>query len=151
MRMAALNRIALPAPRPFGRRVSGRFVLVGVAVLAVAVAALQVNQFSHAASTGYTIDALTQERATKQAENHELEAEVAQLSSLSRVESEARGTLGLVPATHKIYVTVNQPVPSGQSLPKRFVDQAVAAAADSPAPAPVPPLWKRLLHLLPFF
>jgi cell division protein FtsL len=126
-------------------------MVAGAVVLIVAAAALQVNQFSHAASTGYTIDQLTQERAAKQAENHDLEAEVAQLSSLSRVESEARGRLGLVPATRKVYVTVNQPVPNGQSLPLRFQLQALAAAAASPAPPAAPPLWKRLLHLLPFF
>ncbi|MBF6598960.1 MAG: septum formation initiator family protein [Dehalococcoidia bacterium] len=149
--MALLHRTALPAPRLLGRRISARAVLIAVAVVVVAVAALQVNQFSRAASTGYTIDALTRQRAAKQAENYELEAQVARLSSLSRVESDARTKLGLVPATRTIYVTVNQPLPSGPSLPARFQEQAAAAAANLPPPPPAPSLWKRLLQLLPFY
>ncbi|MHB8377926.1 MAG: septum formation initiator family protein [Dehalococcoidia bacterium] len=148
--MAALHRPALPAPRAFGRRVSGRTVLVVAAFLAVGVATLQVNQFSRATSASYTIDALARERAMKQAQNHELEGEVAQLSSLGRIEWDARARLGLVPAQRTVYLTVNQAVPDGQSLPMGYQQQAAAPAA-GPKTAGSTPLWKRLLKLIPFF
>ncbi len=148
--MAALHRPALPAPRTFGRRVSGRTMLVGAALLAVTAATLQVNQFSRATSASYTIDTLAQERALKQAQNHELEGEVARLASLGRVEWDARARLGLVPAQRTVYLTVNQPVPQGQSLPLRYQQQAAAPSAAGKA-AGHPPFWKRLLKLIPFF
>ena len=84
--MAILHRPALPAPRLFGKPIPRRVVVAAALCACVTVAAMQVNQLSHAASTGYQIDALTQERAEKQAANHDLEAQVAQLSSLARVE-----------------------------------------------------------------
>ena len=148
--MAALHRPALPVPRTFGRRVSGRTMLVAAALLAVTAATLQVNQFSRATSASYTIDTLAQERALKQAQNHELEGEVAQLASLGRVEWDARARLGLVPAQRTVYLTVNQPVPDVQSLPMRFQQQAAAPRAAG-QPAGHTPFWKRLLKLIPFF
>jgi cell division protein FtsL len=146
--MAALHRPALPAPRAFGRPVSKRWLVTGVVLLGIAAAAMQVNQYSRATSTSYAIDALARERATKQAENQELEAEVAQLASLARVEQDARTRLGLVPAKHTIYLDVNQPAPSR--------DDAAPAGLQSPAAPPAPkahhtPLWKRPLKLIPFF
>ena len=146
--MAALHRPALPAPRAFGRQISRRTLIIGVALLAVTAAAMQVNQFSRATSTSYAIDALARERATKQAQNQELEAEVAQLASLSRVEQEARGRLGLVPAKRTIYLDVNQPAPAGDdTVPARYE----APPAPVAPPAHHTPLWKRPLKLIPFF
>lgn len=148
--MAALHRPALPAPRAFGRQlqVSKRTLLIAAALLGVAAAAMQVNQLSRATSTGYTIDALARERATKQAQNQELEAEVAQLASLSRVEQDARGRLGLVPATHTIYLDVNAAPPgSNGTAPGLNTATAPVAAPKSHHT----PLWKRPLKLIPFF
>ncbi|HEX5479111.1 MAG TPA: septum formation initiator family protein [Dehalococcoidia bacterium] len=147
--MAILHRPALPAPRLFGKPIPRRAVVVAALCACVTVAAMQVNQLSRAASTGYQIDALTQERAEKQAANHDLEAQVAQLSSLARVEWVAKTQLGLVPARHTVYLTVHQQVPDRQSLPLQF--QQPAVTAEAPAPAAAEPLWKRLLHRLPFF
>jgi len=112
--MAALHRPAISAPRAFGRPISRRTVVVAVAVVAVLAAMLQVNQFSRATSTSYTIDALARERASKQAQNQELAAEVAQLSSLARVEQDARGRLGLVPAKRTIYLEVHAAPPASR-------------------------------------
>ena len=81
--MAALHRLTLPAPRTFSKRVSPKLLFAVAGVLAVAVAAAQVNQFSRVTSAGYELDRLNQERAAKQAQNHEIEADVARLSSLA--------------------------------------------------------------------
>jgi cell division protein FtsL len=148
--MAILHRPALPAPRLFGRPIPRRAVVVAVLCGCVTVAAMQVNQLSRAASTGYQIDALTEQRAEKQAANHDLEAQVAQLSSLARVEWVAKTQMGLVPAAHTIYLTVHQQVPDRHSLPLQFQQPAVNAVP-APSPAAAGPLWKRLLHRLPFF
>jgi len=152
--MAALHRPALPLPRrlgmPFGKIRSGRLALWIALALMVGVALLQVNQFSRVASTGYAINDLNRERAAKQAENHEIEAEVARLSSLARVDIEARLRLHMEPAQQKLYVDVNQPVPVRETLPTRFLP--TERRATQPAPqATHTPAWKRLLKRLRFF
>jgi len=144
--MAVIHRPALPAQRAPGRLGSGRIVLVGAAVLVIGGALLQVNQFSAVTGTGYQIEDLKRERAAKQAENRDLEAEVARLSSLARVDLEARTRLGMAPAGRVMHLEVNGPVPEHQTLPTRFLPAADAANAESPRPT----LWKRLLDLLPF-
>jgi cell division protein FtsB len=144
--MAALHRPALPAPRAFLKRRQGRLIAAAAGVVIVAAAAFQVNQFSTATSASYDINELSRLRAARQAENRDLEAEVAGLSSLARVDLEARLRLGLVPAERKLYVDVNQPLPQKQTLPTRFLPPD----AHDTVPAP-DPLWKRLLRLLPFF
>jgi cell division protein FtsL len=128
---------------------SGRAMLVLAAVLVLAVALLQVNQFSRLTSTGYQIDSLTQLRDSKQAENHQLEADVAQLSSLARVDWQARVNLHMVPATRKLYISVNQPVPRRETLPTRFLPPENGGSAAPPAQSDS--IWERLLKLLPFF
>lgn len=153
--MAALQRHALPfpkrlsAPKAMGRLRSGKLLVTAAAMLVIAVALLQVNQFSRLTSTGYQIQQLNQQRAAKQAENHELAAEVARLSSLARVDWEARVNQHMVPAGRKLYINVNHAVPERETLPTRFLPQ------EKPAPAPTAaaddPLWKQLLKLLPFF
>jgi hypothetical protein len=115
-------------------------------VLVIGAALLQVNQFSAVTGTGYQIEDLRRERAAKLAENHGLEAEVARLSSLARVEIEARVRLGMAPAGRVMHLEINGPVPGRQTLPTRYLPAENASSAD----AADPPLWKRLLDLLPF-
>jgi cell division protein FtsL len=144
--MAALHRPAAVAPRIFGKARPGKLLVAGAIGLVVVAAGFQVNQFSRLTSTGYEIDALNQQRAEKQAENHAIEAEVAQLSSLARVDWEARTRLHLEPAQQTLYLTVNHDVPDRQTLPTRFLpaEPATPGQADEP-------MWKRLLKSLPFF
>ena len=144
--MAALHRLTLPAPRTFGKRISPKLLFAVAGVLAVAVAAAQVNQFSRVTSAGYELDRLNQERAAKQAQNHEIEADVARLSSLGRVDIEARQRLKPVPAATRLYLTVNHAVPDRQTVPTRFLGPQRLAPAPSSAS-----LWKRVLRHLPFF
>ena len=143
--MAAIHRPAFPAQRAPGRG-SGRLVLVGTVVLVIGAALLQVNQFSAVTGTGYEIESLRQERAAKLAENHALEAEVARLSSLARVEMEARTRLGMAPAGRVMHLQINGPVPEHQTLPTRYLAGEDATNADTADP----PLWKRLVDLMPF-
>lgn len=151
--MAALHRPALPLPgrlaAPFAKARSGRITIfiVGAAVLAIAL--VQVNEFSRLTSTGYQINDLTAQRAARQADNHKLEAEVASLSSLARVDWEARTRLHMEPAKQKLYIDVNGAAPDRETLPTRFLPAERPAAA--PTPAGGTSLWKRLLRLLPGF
>ncbi len=144
--MAALHRPALPAPRILGRPRAGKLMLLGAIALVVIAAGFQVNQFSRLTSTGYQINGLNRQRAERQAANHALEAEVAQLSSLARVDWEARTRLHLEPAQQKLYITVNHDVPGRQTLPTRFLPSEPPDAGQA-----ADPVWKRLLKLLPFF
>ncbi len=144
--MAALHRPALAAPRLLRRPRTGKLMLVGAIALVIIAAGFQVNQFSRLTSTGYQINDLNKQRANREAANHALEAEVAQLSSLARVDWESRTRLHLEPAQQKLYLTVNHSVPDRQTLPTRFLPPEPALAGQAGDP-----LWKRLLKSLPFF
>jgi cell division protein FtsL len=149
--MAAIQRRALPAPRAFGRALgrplSGRLLAFIAIALLVGIAMAQVNQFSRMASTGYELEALRRERAAKQAENHELERRVAELSSLARVDWEARVELGMVPPARTLNVEVNTAAPARTTLPTRFLPPA---PAQLPPPENQPSRWERIRGLLPF-
>lgn len=144
--MAAFQRIAVPLPHALPRRISAKYVLVAAGVLAMLFALLQVNQFSKLTSTGYEIDQLNRARAAKQSENHALEAEVAQLTSLSRIDREARERLGLVPPARTQYLTVHGAQPVTRPSAPRLSAQPPAAHA----PDPRTPWWKRAAGLIPF-
>ena len=144
--MAALQRPALAPPRHLRRPRTGKLILVGAIALVIIAAGFQVNQFSRLTSTGYQINELNKERSGREAANHALEAEVAQLSSLARVDWESRTRLHLEPAQQKLYLTVNHRVPDRQTLPTRFLPPEPPQVGQSGDP-----LWKRLLKALPFF
>ena len=151
--MAALHRPALPLPgrlaAPIARARSHRIALILVGAVVLGIALVQVNEFSRLTSTGYQINELTAERAARQADNHAIEAEVAGLSSLARVDWEARTRLHMEPAKQKLYIDVNGAAPDRQTLPTRFLPSERPVA--SPTPAGTTSLWKRLLRLLPGF
>ncbi len=105
---------------------------------------LQVIQTSDATSTGYNISRLEQERLDWSAQVHRLEAEVASLTSLERVEREARGRLGMVPAETVLYLEVEVTPPRQQRIPRRFLTSEPGASVAGT------PWWEALLELLPF-
>jgi hypothetical protein len=121
--MVAIHRPALPPGQAFGRTLTSKTSLAVAAALALGFAGLQVNQFSRVTTTGYAIGELERTRAEKLAEVHELEAEVAHLSSLARVDFEARTRLRMEPATRRLYIAVNQPPPQRQTLPTRYLPE----------------------------
>jgi cell division protein FtsL len=149
--VAALNRPATAAPRLIPRRVSGRLLLILAVALVLVIGVIRVNQFSRLTTSSYEINDLQRLRDAKQARNHEVEAEVAALSSLARVEWQARTEMGMVPPARRLDVSVNQPVPERQTLPTRYlpVEPPAGDAADATTPVS---FWQRALKaLLPFF
>ena len=106
---------------------------------------LQVSQTSDATRTGYDIRRLEQERLDWSAQVHDMEAEVAGLASLDRVEREATGRLGLVPAQNVIYLEAGVAPPQQQLVPRRFLTSEPGAGGSGTS------WWQALLKLLPFY
>ena len=145
--MVAIHRPALTTPGLLRRHVSMRRLLIVAAAVAVAVALVQVNQLGRVTSTGYEIDALSRERAAKQAENLELEGDVANYSSLAHIDIDARLRLHLVPAARRLYLPIDHAPPERDSLPTRYLPAARPTQSQPPSRAP---WWKRALDHVPF-
>jgi len=144
--MSAVHRHATRAPTTsLARPWSLRRVLLWAFAAAALVGLWQVIQISDATTSGININRLEEKRLNLQASVHELEAEVAALTSLDRVEREARGRLGMVPALEQLHVEVNVPAPEQQLIPRRFLDPETLSTE------PAEPWWEPLLRLLPFF
>jgi cell division protein FtsL len=120
-------------------------VLFWAFIAAALVGLWQVIQISDATTTGFNISRLERERLDWQASVRELEAEVAALTSLERVEREARERLGMVPAPQELHLEVNVPAPRQQLIPRRFLDEEALPAE------PAGSWWEPLLRLLPFY
>jgi cell division protein FtsL len=97
-------------------------VVLTMAALIVGFAAmLPLVQSSGATSTAGRIQQMEEEKASLQARLRELELEVAELGSLSRVEAEARTRLQMEAPTKVYYVPVDAPPPEERKLPTRFL------------------------------
>jgi len=142
--MSALDRlIARPLPRPLPRITGVRTALLIAFLIVAGVALLQVFQTSNATTNDYTLQQLQQERFDKQAEVHQLEAEVSLLTSIDRIDQEARGRLGMVPATSTITLEVHKQPPAQQLVPMRFITTSTTAKVESRS------WWQKLLGLVP--
>jgi len=154
----ALGRPRTISPVPGGSRAGARrglpaweqwlrlrpaLIVVGAAVVVIGL--VQIVQTSDATSTSFSIQRLDQERLDWQTRVQQLEAQVAALSSLNRVEQEARGRLGMVPAAARESVQVNLPAPE---QPLLGGDRAAHAGAEGDKDASS--WWQELLKLLPF-
>ncbi len=143
--MAVLDR-ALEAPQ---QRVSiavrfGPLLLIAVAALVV-VGLLRVVQTSQATTAGFAVQVLQQDKLELETSVRQLEAEVAALASLARVEREAT-RLGLVPPSQESSVQVNvAPTVSGL-LPSRFAPPPVEAPAATTSNS----WWRDLIKTLTF-
>ena len=108
-------------------------------VLVVLGMALVLAQTGQVASTGYQVERLEERKVYWQRENQGMEAEVARLRSLDRIEQEARNRLHMVTPSSYMYVTVNtlpeQPTP----LLKRALGERETTPADTS-----PSWWDRL-------
>jgi cell division protein FtsL len=144
--MATLDRLMPPppsvAPAP---KWSPRPAIAAAVVLAAAIAALQVLLSSGLASSGSNIQELDLERQQAASRVHALEAEVAALTSLDRVERVARERLGMSPAVARVYLRVAVPAPEGPLLPRPVM------RAPTEEPREGVPWWERLLRAWPFF
>jgi cell division protein FtsL len=144
--MSTIHRsVSRPSARPLSRPWSLRKVLFWGFIAAALVGLWQVIQISDATSMGFNMSRIERERLDWQASVHELEAEVAALTSLDRIEREARERLGMVPAQERIYVEVDTPVPQQQLIPRRFLDEETESTEPSDS------WWDSLLRFLPFF
>ncbi|HWC30091.1 MAG TPA: septum formation initiator family protein, partial [Dehalococcoidia bacterium] len=108
------------------------------------IALLQVDQSSSFAHTGQTLQELEKERSQLTAQIHQLEADVAALSSLDRTERAARERLGMVPAPRTDYLSVGVEAPDGALLPRPILS---AYATHGPS---ADPWWQIILQSLPF-
>jgi cell division protein FtsL len=120
-------------------------VIVGAFLVVACLGLLQVAQTSSATTTGYNLQRLEIERSATQAEVHQLEAEVAVLTSIDRIDREARGRLGMVPAGNTMTLEVHKQPPEQQLVPLRFLTESRAPQVESSS------WWQKLLNLLPFF
>jgi len=142
--MATLDRLAPPPTSSFPARTawSPRRAIAAVLTVAAAIALLQVVQSSSFANTGQQIQGLETQKLDSTARVHQLEAEVAALSSLDRIERNARDRLGMVPARNIMYVPVAVPAPDDPLVPRPVLTTPAARVARQS-------IWQRLLHLLP--
>jgi cell division protein FtsL len=120
-------------------------VLAGAFLVVASLGLLQVIQTSNATTTGYNLQRLEDERSATQAEVHQLEAEVAVLTSIDRIAKEAGDRLGMAPAGNTMTLEVHKQPPAQQLIPLRFV-----AASKTPE-IKTSSWWQKLLGLLPFF
>lgn len=141
--MATLDRLgpapaqAQPAPTWRPRR-----AIAAALLTAAVIALLQVVQSSSFAHTGQQMQRLESERIALKAEVYDLEAQVAQLTSLDRTEQVAREKLGMIRARNVSYLSVGVDAPDGALLPRPLVvpeeDEGFAE-----------PWWESLYKALP--
>ncbi len=142
--MSALDRlIARPLPKPLPRITGVRTALLVAFLIVAGVGLLKVFQTSNATTNDYTLQQLQQQRFDKQAEVHQLEAEVSLLTLIDRIDQEALGRLGMVPATTTMTLEVHKPPPAQQLIPLRFITTSSAAQTGSRS------WWQKLLSLVP--
>ncbi|MEE8369434.1 MAG: septum formation initiator family protein [Dehalococcoidia bacterium] len=119
-------------------------LLLTIAALAIGLAALlPLIQSSSATSTNGNIRLLEQDLADWQARLREMELEVAGLSSLNRIEQEARTRLGMVQPEETTYITVPGPAPLTWQLPDRFLPETIEQ------PQPGASLWDKAFGWIP--
>jgi len=147
--MAVINRIfEAPRYRPnLSLRLELRPILYVTGAAVVVLALLQVVQTSDVATTSFAMRRQERERLELQTRVRQMEAEVASLSSLGRVQQEAQARLGLVPPGERRSLRVNAPAPAPEELlPTRFAPTRVAEGDGGGSP-----WWRDALKLLPFY
>ena len=80
-----------------------------------------------------------------QAQVHQLEAEIAILSSLDRIEQAAKGRLGMAPANGTLYIQVDQAAPDAPLVPRPLVGIRQNQEKESAS------LWQSILKALRLF
>lgn len=116
-------------------RLASRVVLVGLLISCAGI--LWLNQTSTIVALGYemqTIDKTTLQ-LNRQAEI--MQSQVAAFENLKRIEEEARGKLGMVPATKSVYLKVQPTEGSGER------------GRNNPKLYPVNDWWRELTEMLP--
>jgi cell division protein FtsL len=109
-------RVVHPDRRRLNVRLSPR---AGVALTVLLFVALFGVAVSHAViiEGQASVDSLDQRVAAEQARYEELRQQVAELESPQRILGEATEELGMVPAGEKIWLTPDEPAPTGTTEP----------------------------------
>ena len=147
--MAVLNRTAVRAQPKSTTALRLAPVLLAAGGAIVVIALLQVVQTSQATTTSFAIQRLERQRLEVEANVRQLEAEVSALSSLPRIQWEAK-RLGLQPPRERTSVEVNVAWPAADRgrLPSRFAPvEDEEAQVDGQGSS----WWRDLLQLLPFY
>jgi cell division protein FtsL len=133
-----------PAPRAKGRPL-GMPVILTITLVAVGLAAfLPLLQKSQDVNINYSIRQLERQRNDWEARSHELEAEIASLAALDRIDKEARERLNMQVPEHTLYLSVDVARPESQPIPARFLPPEQESAKEDKS------WWQSLLDLLPF-
>jgi cell division protein FtsL len=147
--MAILNRtIAHAQAEVAGTSLPLKRVLYAVGALIVVVAVLQLVQTSRATTASFKIEQLQKEKLELETSVNQLEVQVAGLSSLARIQQEAK-RLGLGPPASREVVGVGVPGPSGDSaqIPARLLqteeNDALVGEQDSS-------WWDGMFNHMPF-
>ncbi len=156
--MAVVQRTISPAkPKAAGSRLQLVPLLLLAAGAVAVIGLLRVVQTSQVTTAGFAMQSLQQEKLELETSVRQLEAEVGSLSSLDRIEREAK-RLGLELPERVSYVLVNvaRPATAEDLLPARFAPAqddapAVGSAAGGVNGSPENSgWWQDLLSLLPF-
>ena len=145
--MAILNRTIAQSQAkasPSSVRLGPLLLAAGLAIAAIAV--LQLYQTSRATTASFNMQGLEQQKLELDTSVRQLEADVASLSSLARIEQEA-SRVGLEPAQARGTVQVNvAPPPQGVRLPTRYAPKIEEAGVGGQHAS-----WRhKLRKLLPF-
>ena len=134
-----------PAPGAKGRPLSMPLVLTIALVVVGLAGLLPLLQSIRTTTTGHNIGELERQRNDWEARTHELEAEIASLAALDRIEYEAHQRLGMEEPQRTLHLTVDVASPESQPIPDRFLppERQESAEADQS-------WWQSLLDLLPF-
>jgi len=129
-------------------RVMPVLLIAGAAIVVIGL--LQVVQTSEATTASFAIQRLEQRRLELEASVRGLEADVAALSSLERIDREA-ARLGLAPPSAQETIEVNVPWSGAEEdwLPSRFAPAGEEQAGENGSSGG-PAWWDGLLDLLPF-
>ena len=146
--MAILNRTISRADAKITAPLRIGPVLLAVGAVIAVVGVLQLMQTSRATTASFKIEQLSQQKLELETSVSQLEVEVAGLSSLARIQQEAK-RLGLGPPVAREVVEVGVPGPSGDSaqLPARSLQHE---EPDTKAGGQKSPWWDDLLKHLPF-
>lgn len=147
--MAVLNRtLAPPKPKATAALRVGPILLVAGASIII-IGLLRVVQTSQATTANFAVQELQQEKLELETSVRQLEADVAGLSSLARIEREAK-RLGLVPPAAYASVDVNVAwEAAGERLPTRFAPEETNEAGGGDLDGS--PWWQDVLRHLPFY
>ena len=150
----AVAKQTIAQPKTGGTRIQVVPLLLIAGAIAV-IGLLRVVQTSQATTASFAIQSLQQEQLERETTVRQLEAEIASLSSLERIERDAQ-RLGLTRPDETYHVTVNAawPVTAEDVLPARFAPAGEEDSAGGESGATGSPessgWWQDFLELLPF-